>query len=241
MSKSKTQFGIKSKDAVNKLVEESRTGRKNSYKYFSIIFLDYYIRLGNHDARIAGFFGEHIISISDSAKQSILKFVADNKYDVKASSETTVRKCWGQIKTAARDHKLATVVAESDHKSIDANSVLKLIEDNEITISIVNAGATIQVKGKDDSVNWRPNNPTGSKGVIYNATRELDGTVVLKTKRDGTLSKYVLKVTKPEECKNASQVKVCRTYWKAQIEKAESELLILKPMLRGDKFKTCNR
>jgi len=241
MAKAKTQFGNKSKDAVTKLVEESRTGRKNSYKYFSIIILDYYIRLSNHDARIAGFYGEHKNSISDSAKQSILNYVADNKYDVKASSDTTVRKCWGKIKTASSDHKLTSKIDGSDHKSIDGTAVLKLIEDNEITISIVNAGATIQVKGQDDSVNWYHKTDRGTKSVMYNATRKLDGTVVIKTDRNKKLSRYVLKVTKPEECKNASHVKVCRDHWKAQIEKANAELLILKPMERAGKFKACNR
>ena len=72
MAKAKTQFGNKSKDAVQQLVATSRDARKNSYKFFSIIILDLYIRLGSHSDRETGFFGEHKNSISDSAKQSIL-------------------------------------------------------------------------------------------------------------------------------------------------------------------------
>ena len=241
MAKAKTQFGNKSTNAVRQLVEESRTGRANSYKLFSIIVLDFYIRLGSHDARVAGFFGEHKNSISDSAKQSILKFVADNGFDTKASSETTVRKCWGKIKTASQERKLSTTIEGSDHKSIDGTEVLKLIEANEIVINIVNNATVIQVKGQDANVNWRARTDKGVKGKVYNAIRNLDGTVVIKTSRDGKLSKYVLKVTKPEECKNAKQVKACRVYWVEQLAKAQAEIDALKPMERAGKFKACNR
>ena len=79
------------------------------------------------------------------------------------------------------------------------------------------------------------------KGKVYNAIRNLDGTVVIKTSRDGKLSKYVLKVTKPEECKNAKQVKACRVYWVEQLAKAQAEIDALKPMERAGKFKACNR
>tara|TARA_R110002020_G_scaffold17563_1_gene61551 strand:- start:2 stop:727 length:726 start_codon:yes stop_codon:yes gene_type:complete len=241
MAKAKTQFGNKSTNAVRQLVEESRTGRANSYKLFSIIILDFYINLGTHDARVAGFFGEHKNSISDSAKQAILKFVADNGFDVKASSETTVRKCWGKIKTASSERKLTIKIDDSDHKSIDAIEVLKQIEADEIVINIANNATVIQVKGQDPNVNWRARTDKGVKGKVYNAVHNLDGTVVIKTTRDGKLSNYVLKVTKPEECKNAKQVKACRVYWVGQLAKAQAEIDALKPMERAGKFKACTR
>ena len=241
MAKAKTQFGNKSTNAVQQLVSESRTGRANSYKLFSIIILDFYIRLGTHDARVAGFFGEHKNSISDSAKQSILKFVADNGYDVKASSETTVRKCWGKIKTTSSERKLTTVIEGSDHKSIDGTEVLKQIEADEIIINIANNATVIQVKGQDPTVNWHSKVDRGAKGVTYNAERRIDGTVVLKTDRKGKFKRYVLRVTKPEDCKNASHVKACRVYWVDQLAKAQAEIDALKPMERAGKFKACNR
>jgi len=241
MAKVKSQFGKKSQDAVDKLVQESRTGRKNSYKFFSIILLDYYNRLGNHNARTAGFFGEKANSISDKSKQSILKYVADNGYDVKASSETTVRKCWGKIKTASAERKLSTVIAGSDHKSLDSNALLKLIESDEIVINIVNNGATIVVRGQDPSVNWNNKDDRGVKGVAYNATRRIDGTVVLKQNRKGKFSRYVLKVTKPEDCKNVKQVSDCRAHWNDVIKKAKEEIATLSKMDKAGKFKACNR
>ena len=241
MAKAKTQFGNKSTNAVQQLVSESRTGRANSYKLFSIIILDFYIRLGTHDARVAGFFGEHKNSISDSAKQSILKFVADNGYDVKASSETTVRKCWGKIKIASAERKHTVAIDNSDHKSIDGSEVLKLIEANEIVINIVNPGATIVVKGCDANVNWRARTDKGTKGKMYNAIRNLDGTVVIKTNRKNQLSRYVLRVTKPEDCKSVKQVSDCRDHWNDIITKAKAELAILKTMDTAGKFTACNR
>ena len=241
MAKAKTQFGNKSKDAVQQLVATSRDARKNSYKFFSIIILDLYIRLGSHSDRETGFFGEHKNSISDSAKQSILTYVAENGYEVKASSETTVRKCWGKIKDASKDHGITSVIDGSDHKSIDAKALLGLIESDEVIINIVNNGQPIVVKGRDSTVKWRPNQTQGKAGVMYNATRNLDGTVVIKKKRDGTLSTYTVKVIKPEECTSVSDVLECRKHWKSVIEKAEAELAVLKPMARKDKFKACNR
>jgi len=241
MAKTKSQFGSKSASAVKQLVNESRTGRANSYKLFSIIILDFFIRLGSHDARVAGFFGEHTNSISDNAKQTILKFVADNGFDTKASSETTVRKCWGKIKSAASERNLVTKLDNSVHKSIDGVEVLKLIEANEIVINIVNPGTTIVVKGCDANVNWRARTDKGTKGRMYNAVRNLDGTVVIKTNRKGQLSRYVLKVTKPENCKTVKQVSDCRAHFNEIIAKAKAEIAVLSKMDKAGKFTACNR
>ena len=241
MSKTKTQFGVKSTSAVKQLVNESRTGRANSYKLFSIIILDFFIRLGTHDARVAGFFGEHKNSISDSAKQTILKFVADNGFDTKASSETTVRKCWGKIKFAASERNLVTKLDNSAHKSIDGVEVLKQIEAGEIVINIANNATVIQVKGQDKNVNWLARTDKGTKGKVYNAIRNLDGTVVIKTNRKNQLSRYVLKVTKPENCKSVKQVSDCRTHWNEVIAKAKAEIALLSKMDKAGKFTACNR